>query len=438
MLSDHSRRKTLRCIFEALDKTQAKWVVLHDLEDNINSDVDMLLEAGPAQIPRLLHDLLPPTLRVVQVLSHEHGAHYCVVAYRHESGSHLVPLDISYDYRRDGRVFFGGDKLLGSRVRQGNMWALEPHMEFSYYLVKKIAKGTLSTEQAQKLSRLYAQDPAACRDELNHFFSKSTATLIDVCAQGSEWTPVQTKLDGLRRELLSRSFSRNPLAVMVYWYHDLLRRIKRVTRPTGLMVTFLGPDGAGKTTIIKGIEEGLGTAFRHTRRFHLRPRMFGRFRHEVNEVTNPHAAQQRGLLASIAKVVFWGLDYTFGYLTRIRPLLIRSSLVCFDRYYHDLMVDPHRYRYGGPQWFVKLIGRIIPKPDLVILLDVPPDVLQQRKREVTPEESARQRDAYRKLVENNSRGIIVDASMPVDEVISTVSAVLLDHMEDRVARRLTK
>ncbi len=54
-----------------------------------------------------------------------------------------------------------------------------------------------------------------------------------------------------------------------------------------------------------------------------------------------------------------------------------------DRHFLDILVDQRRYRYGGPLWLLRLIRRLIPKPDLVNLLDAPPKVLQARKQELS-------------------------------------------------------
>ena len=51
--------------------------------------------------------------------------------------------------------------------------------------------------------------------------------------------------------------------------------------------------------------------------------------------------------------------------------MIRTRLVIFDRYIYDLLVDSKRVRYGGPAWMLRLLARIVPRPELVILLDAP-------------------------------------------------------------------
>jgi thymidylate kinase len=110
--------------------------------------------------------------------------------------------------------------------------------------------------------------------------------------------------------------------------------------------------------------------------------------------------------------------------------------VLHDRHLVDALVDPKRYRYSGPMWLLRLIWWFVPRPDLIILLDAPPEVLQARKQEVSFEESARQRKAYRSLVGRMVNGHIVDAARPLDEVVRAVNDLILHYLSARVIRRL--
>jgi thymidylate kinase len=60
----------------------------------------------------------------------------------------------------------------------------------------------------------------------------------------------------------------------------------------------------------------------------------------------------------------------------------------------------------------------MPRPKLWILLNAPADVLQARKQEVAPEETARQVGAYLTFVRSQPKHVIVDASQPLDKVIA--------------------
>ena len=211
--------------------------------------------------------------------------------------------------------------------------------------------------------------------------------------------------------------------------------VRQLAQPTGLFVVFLGADGSGKSTVIAQVERDMSPAFSGVKRYHLRPH-FGQDRSGSRVVTDPHAEPPRSLPASVAKLGLWGADYLHGYLSDIRRQLAKETLVIFDRYYADLLVDAKRYRYGGPQALARAVGWLIPRPDLVILLDAPAKVLQSRKQEVTFAETVRQRQAYLDLVTGLSNGHVVDASQPLETVVTAANTVILDYLAERTAARL--
>ncbi len=217
-----------------------------------------------------------------------------------------------------------------------------------------------------------------------------------------------------------------------------LRRLRRIFRPAGLTVAVLGPDGAGKTTLIERLIPMLAPAFRRSRRFHLRPGIVGRGRGSAaGPVEDPHAEPARGALASAAKVALFVLDFLVGHAVRVWPLKLRSTLVVFDRHYHDLLADPARYRYGAPRWLAALGGLLVPRPDLWLVLDAPPATVQARKTEVDAAETARQRDAYRALARRlGPAAVVIDAGQSPDRVAAEAAQAVLDRLAARFAKRL--
>ncbi len=85
---------------------------------------------------------------------------------------------------------------------------------------------------------------------------------------------------------------------------------------------------------------------------------------------------------------------------------------------------------------VRAIGWFAPKPDLFVILDAPAEVLQKRKREVTPEETDRQRKAYAALADRLERSVVVDADRPVDMVVSDVAAAIIARLAEKTQRFL--
>jgi serine O-acetyltransferase len=152
-------------------------------------------------------------------------------------------------------------------------------------------------------------------------------------------------------------------------------------------------------------------------------------------VTDPYAAPPRSPASSVAKLAWLVADYVVGYVTRVRPFVTRSGLVAFDRYYQDLLADPRRFRYGGPMSLARAAARLVPQPDLWIVLDASVETLQARKGEVTPEESGAQRRAYLALATQVHDAVLVDANESPPLVTAAAAQAILARMENRVERR---
>jgi thymidylate kinase len=199
----------------------------------------------------------------------------------------------------------------------------------------------------------------------------------------------------------------------------------------GLWIAIFGPDGAGKSAAIQRLTQELSLSFRDIERFHFRP-MFGRGWQDSPPITNPHGKSARGFLLSILKLLYWLADYWWGYVAIIRPARLSASLILFDRYYPDVLVDAVRYRLpASTSGWAKFVARLVPAPDLYILLDVPAEAAQQRKSEVTCEESRRQRLAYLQMFQSLPNAFVVDAAGSLDEVTQQMKSLILSTLTNR-------
>lgn len=154
---------------------------------------------------------------------------------------------------------------------------------------------------------------------------------------------------------------------------------------------------------------------------HLKPRSVARLRPQSEMiVVDPHGKPPRGALLSLGKLAIWIIEEWYVTLFHEK----RGTLLMCDRYYHDLLVDPRRYRFGAPLWTAKLVGMLMPRPKLWILLNAPAEVLRARKQEVTPEETARQCVAYLGFIRKQQEHVIVDAARPLDKVIADVECAI--------------
>ncbi len=171
---------------------------------------------------------------------------------------------------------------------------------------------------------------------------------------------------------------------------------------------------------------------RTVRMRHLKPRYIAQLRGQREViVVDPHGKEPRGAFLSLVKIAVWLVEEWYFYFVHEK----RGTILICDRYYHDLLVDPKRYRFGAPLWTARLVGKLMPQPRLWILLDAPAHVLQARKQEVAPEETARQCRAYRDFLLKLPHHVVVDAAQPLDKVIAeaerAITRVVLAEAGDR-------
>ena len=188
----------------------------------------------------------------------------------------------------------------------------------------------------------------------------------------------------------------------------------------------LGPDGAGKSSVIEAIGSGWSAGFAECRIHHLRP-VLGWGRHETRVNCDPHGRAPRGALLSMLKLIYLLVVNWLGYLMAVRPQMTKGRLVLFDRYFPDCLIDPRRYRLPEScRWMAKIVAMLLPEPDLYVVLDAPACVLQERKREVTPAESERQRTHYAEGLTKLANVVMVDAARPLPEVVEDVVSRIID------------
>lgn len=244
--------------------------------------------------------------------------------------------------------------------------------------------------------------------------------------------------NALRRSVRAQAFRRDTLGTLRRWFAYYTAAAKLRLDPPMPWVVLLGSDGSGKPTLVEALKKRLvrSRALDEVRVFHWRPGVLLPGRGDGGPVTDPHAKPAHGLFRSVVKLVFLLADWWLGYWRHLAHLRLKKCLVVFDRCYLDMLVDPKRYRYGGPIGLARFAARLAPVPDLTVVLDAPPDVAHSRKLEVSLSETARQREAYLDLARRTPGARIVDTSRPVHEVAAEVEGLVLGLMAERTRRRL--
>jgi thymidylate kinase len=217
-------------------------------------------------------------------------------------------------------------------------------------------------------------------------------------------------------------------------------------------VALIGPDGAGKTTIGRRLEqtsalrlkyiymgvngEASNYALPTTRLIHTIKRLRG----AAPDVGGPpDPARSRPRPRGLARRAAASIKSSLRLLNRIAEEWFRQALawyyqrrgyvVLFDRHFFS---DYYAYdiAHAGQPVSRRLHGLMLsylyPKPDLVIYLDAPAHVLLARKGEGTLESLARRRHDYLRMRDLVPHFSVVDATKPLDEVAGTVSTLIAD------------
>jgi len=102
----------------------------------------------------------------------------------------------------------------------------------------------------------------------------------------------------------------------------------------------------------------------------------------------------------------------------------------FDYYAHDIADrDPKRPFSSRIHGF--MLEKLYPKPDFVIFLDAPAEVLFARKPERTIEILESKRQEYIRLQEVMKNFAVVDVSQPVDTVVAQVCELIVNFQQNK-------
>ncbi len=337
-----------------------------------------------------------------------------------EATEEILNLDLYGKLHKNNNEFFTELEIFGQKKYYKEVSILNTHQEFFYYFIKKISKPNFSIEVFSYIRNLYLEDQNNCDSALREHL-KITGESISSAFLNDDFYFIENNMEIILSDLDKKNVTLN------YWINDKLRILKRILKPTGISIAFLGPDGSGKTTIINGLLNS-NLPFRRTDYFHLKP-IYPKNKSEV-VTSNPHQYEPYNVFKSIAKLIYFVWQYNIGWIKNIIPLKIKSSLVIFDRYYDDLIADNKRYRYGGGNYMAIFFRVFIKKPKLYFILVTDPDIIYKRKQEVLFSELQNQVEKYRELADGK-RYFEIDVNNEPNLIVKRVNSILMKKMNER-------
>ena len=186
-----------------------------------------------------------------------------------------------------------------------------------------------------------------------------------------------------------------------------------------MLIAIEGIDGSGKTTISKYVAE-----------------LLRRKGYDVLILREPSNSKFGRIIRSLETRLSVDEELKFFYLDRIEnvknniiPALSSGKVVVMDRYYFSNIAYQSARGIDG-SFIRKLNEKIAPKPDLVILLDVKPEIalsrISTRKKRTPFEELDYLKKVREKFLElsHEENVVIINANADLEEVKKRVKIVL--------------
>jgi len=441
----------LTALFQRLNELNIQFCVLHSyhqLPEYVRSDVDFVIEKrGIKLLDHIVGEAARDTgARFIQKVHHGIPSYYNYdLAYTAgTSVPQFIKLDFHYDKHGIGRDYMPTSILLSNRRVYRNFYVSDAPIEMIHLLLKRTIKGKLEKHHKLRIEQLYRDNHPNTTKLLVKYLGKRTSREFETSMKDSNWETFCSHMAKHQRRVWFRKLRNNNV-----WYITqsfalhLVRAAKRIIHPVGMFVVLVGPDGSGKTCVGDALCEQMLHGFRRTTHIHWRPGLLPRLRtllHSQNgleeDYTQPHSALPYGNFLSLSKFAYYTADFILGYWLKIRMLKVKSTLVVIDRYYYDYLVDTQRYRLKLPQWLIRAVMKVIPKPDMVVYLHNSPEKLHERKQELTMEELTRQTRAFQKILPELPNAYIIETDKSLDEVVNDVSSIALARLEQRIKERM--
>jgi thymidylate kinase len=229
-------------------------------------------------------------------------------------------------------------------------------------------------------------------------------------------------------------------------------------------VALIGADGAGKTSVARRLEQGTSLRVKYlymganpeaanhklptTRLIVKIKRLLGKETHaggppDPQRRKAPARNPLRRAVAALKSMLRLLNHVGEEWYRQVIAWRYRRSgyVVVFDRHFfpdhyaHDIGGSAGGHRPLARRIHGYLLRRFYPRPDLIIVLDAPAQVLFERKGEGTVELVERRRQEYFRLRGVVPHFVVVDANRPLDAVVQDVTDIIGAFREAKEASR---
>ena len=347
------------------------------------SDLDLLLTQADAQAGVRFMQRFP----LVQSVAVRKAAHMVSVDCLLLDGS-LLSVDLLHQlHRKELRLLDAATVLAQAERAAGGVPVPALLHDFAYtWLFYWLNQSDLPLTHL----RHFQQQPLEQQAAMLAYLTATYGITFSSLACASVYQPAKAALlhHALRQQPANHRLARKRRGLRY-----LLSTAADFGRPGGLVITFSGVDGAGKSTVIGHVKERLEKKWRK-RVVVIRHRpsvlpilsawKYGKEGAEARSVQNlPRQGQNFGLGSSLVRFGYYYLDYVVGQVVIWLKHTRRGHVVLYDRYYFDFINDGRRSNINLPARFTQALYAFVNKPKLNFFLYADPQEILRRKQELS-------------------------------------------------------
>jgi len=206
---------------------------------------------------------------------------------------------------------------------------------------------------------------------------------------------------------------------------------KRYFTSVAPIIALVGPDGVGKSQTLKEIQKHsiFSTLWGDVVK-HWRPSLIPDIgvllgKRRVRQSVEYNLPRKKPGKGALFRLIYYAFDFILGGFLLDKPLSNKPKYILYDRCALDMAVDPVRYGLSTPKGS-KLLWKIIPKPDRIILLYDTPDRIFKRKKELSKEEITRQLDIWRELFTEGKVSSIIQVDSSSERIARRIDEIIVE------------
>lgn len=352
-----------------------------------------------------------------------------------QAGNNIVQFDFFFGAIAFGIIMLSAEEMLQERLFNGSVYYLPEHFQFLEKFLFNIMAGQNYPEKYAELRKkiLLNSNGIICR-YLKDIFGEDVTSV--------NYVEKQT-IQILRKKAKKQSVKRYGLKQILKSLEYYKKTINNILFPRGLFISFTGPDGVGKTTVLEMIADTYRTVWsgKATQIHHFRPDELPRIAvllHRAGAVKtvdknyeNPHRGKNSGILGSIVRLLYYMTDYQIGYWKKIFPRRFRRQVTIYDRYFSDIIIDSERSNIKLPFEMIYRFGNFIPQPEYRILITADAKTILERKDELSKEEILRIQDIMAWLKKKNKKYICIENNGTAVQAASIIMQAILDKQDKK-------